>query len=128
PVRFVRWAALAKWSLLGLVFIAFVYLFRADRVSGGWPSLVRAATGVAYGVAGVLALGGLVDVRCLGWVGYPLMAAVCLQLVLHVAAHRELAAAWGLRLATRAAKAPSLSLERVLTEEYESLHGPLGRA
>ena len=51
PVRFVRWAALAKWSLLGLVFIAFVFLFRPDRLSGGWPSLARAATGVAYGVA-----------------------------------------------------------------------------
>ena len=125
PVPFVRWAALAKWSLLGLVFITFVFLFRPDRVSGGWPSLVRAVTGLAYGVAGVVALGGLVDVRCLMWTGYPVMAAVCLQLVLHVTAHRELAAAWGLRLAARASAAPSLSLERVLTEEYESLHGPL---
>src|SRR4029453_5580510 len=34
PVRFVRWVALAKWSLLGLVFITFVFLFRPDRVSG----------------------------------------------------------------------------------------------
>jgi hypothetical protein len=126
PVRFVRWAALAKWSLLGLVFITFVCLFRPDRVSGGWPSLVRAATGLAYGVAGVAALGGLVDVRCLTWTGYPLMTAVCLQLVLHVTAHRELAAAWGLRRTARASSAPSLSLERVLSEEYESLHGPLG--
>ena len=126
PVRFVRWAALAKWGLLGLAFITFVFLFRPDRVSGRWPSLVRAATGLAYGVAGVAALGGLVDVRCLELVGYPLVAAVCLQLVLHVTAHRELAAAWGLRRAARASSAPSLSLEQVLTEEYERLHGPLG--
>ena len=127
PVPFVRWAALAKWSLLGLVFITFLFLFRPDHLSGRWAALVRAATGLAYGVAGVAALGGLVDVRCLGWVGYPVVAAVVLQLVLHVTAHREFEAARDLRLAARtAASAPSLSLERVLTEEYESLHGPLG--
>src|SRR5678815_2923452 len=34
PARFVRWAALAKWSLPGLVFITFVFLFRPDTRSG----------------------------------------------------------------------------------------------
>ena len=125
PVPFVRWAALAKWSLLGVVFITFVFLFRPDRPAGGGRALVRAATGLAYGVAGVVALGSLVDVRALAWVAYPLAAAVVLQLLLHLVAHREFAAARDLRLAARAASAPSLSLERVLAEEYERLHGPL---
>ena len=47
--RFVRWAALAKWSLLGLVFITFVFLFRPDRVSGRWPSLAVGPLGTANG-------------------------------------------------------------------------------
>ena len=126
PVAFVRWAALAKWSLLGVVFITFVFLFRPDHLSGGWRSLVRAATGLAYGLAGVAALGGLLDVRLLTWAGRLAMASVVLQAVLHLAAHREFAAARDLRLAARASAAPSLSLERVLTEEFGSLHGPLG--
>src|SRR6188474_2164213 len=46
PVPFVRWAALAKWSLLGIVFVTFVFLFRPDHLSGGWRGLVRAATGL----------------------------------------------------------------------------------
>src|SRR4030095_12915230 len=50
-VPFVRCAARAKWSLLGSVFITFVFLFRPDRFSGGWRGLLRAATGLAYGVA-----------------------------------------------------------------------------
>src|SRR4026209_2925257 len=53
PVPFVRWAALAKWSLLRLVFVTFLFLFRPAHLSGGWRGLVRAATGLAYGVAGV---------------------------------------------------------------------------
>src|SRR5439155_1585963 len=42
PVPLVRWAGLTKWGLLGVVFIALVFLFRPDRVSGQWPSLLRA--------------------------------------------------------------------------------------
>ena len=127
PVRFVRWAALAKWSLLGLVFIAFLFLSRriaypaVGRRSCAWrPGSRTAWRAWSRSV-------GLVDVRYLEWVGYPVVAAVCLQLVLHLTAHRKLEAARYLRLAARASAAPSLSLERVLSEEYESLHGPLGR-
>src|SRR4029453_18506425 len=76
PVPFVRWAALAKWSLLGMVSVTFVFLFRPDPLSGGWRGLLRAATGLAYGVAGVAALGGLVDRRILAWAGPPRMGAV----------------------------------------------------
>jgi hypothetical protein len=128
PVPFVRWAALAKWSLLGVVFVTFVFLFRPDHVSGGWRALVRAATGLAYGVAGVVALGGLVDVRSLVWIGPPLAAAVLLQLLLHLTAHDEFRAARDQRLARRVSTAPSLSLEQVLAEEYARIHGPLGAA
>ncbi|HKA62366.1 MAG TPA: hypothetical protein VKH83_08060 [Methylomirabilota bacterium] len=128
PVPFVRWAALAKWSLLGIVFITFVFLFRPDRLSGGWRGLLRVATGLAYGVAGVAALGGLVDVRILAWAGPPLMAAVLLQLLLHLTAHGEFRATRDQRLAARVSTAPSLPLEQVLAEEYERIHGPLGAA
>jgi hypothetical protein len=128
PIAFVRWAALAKWSLLGVVFITFLFLFRPDRLSGGWQRLVCAATGLAYGVAGVVALGGLVDVRSLAGVAYPLSAAVLLQLLLHLTAHDAFRAARDQRLAARVSTAPSLSLEQVLAEEYERLHGPLGGA
>ena len=122
----IRWAARAKWGLLGLAFVCFVVLFRPDRVSGGPAALVRAATGLAYGAAGAVALAGLVDVRCLAWTSYPLMAAVGLQLALHVLAHRELEAARDLRRAARASAAPSLTLAQVLAEEYAALHGPPG--
>ena len=128
PVPFVRVAALAKWSLLGVVFITFVFLFRPDRLSGGWRGLLRAATGLAYGVTGVAALGGLVDVRSLAWAGPPLMAAVLLQGLLHLLAHGEFRAARDQRLATRIPTAPSLSLQQVLADEYERIHGPLGAA
>ena len=128
PVPFVRWAALAKWSLLGIVFVTFVFLFRPDHLSGGWRGLLRAATGLAYGVAGVAALGGLVDVRLLAWAGPPLMAAVLLQLLLHLLAHDEFRATRDQRLAARVSTARSLVLEQVLAEEYERIHGPLGDA
>src|SRR5262245_47977342 len=105
----IRWAARAKWGLLGLAFVCFVFLFRPDRVSGGPVAVVRAATGLAYGAAGVTALAGLVDVRSLAWTSYPLMAAVGLQLALHVLAHREFEAARDLRRAARASSAPSLT-------------------
>jgi hypothetical protein len=126
PLSFVRWAALAKWGLLGLVFLAFVVLLRPDRVSGSWPSVVRAATGLAYGVAGVTATAGVIDVHTLPWAVGAIVAAVALQLVLHLTAPREFEAVRDRRLAARASSAPSLSLEQILTEEYESLHGPLG--
>ena len=128
PVPFVRVAALAKWTLLGVVFITFVFLFRPGRLSGGWRGLLRAATGLAYGLTGVAALGGLVDVRSLTWAGPPLMAAVLLQLLLHLLAHGEFRAARDQRLAARISTAPSLSLQQVLAEEYERIHGPLGAA
>jgi hypothetical protein len=128
PIPFVRWAALAKWSLLGVVFVTFVFLFRPGRLSGGWRGLLRVATGLAYGVAGVAALAGLVDVRALRWAGYPLVVAVLLQLLLHLVAHGEFWATRDRRLAARATTAPSLSLEQILAEEYERIHGPLGAA
>ena len=121
----IRWAARAKWGLLGLVFVCFVVLFRPDRVSGGAASLLRAATGLAYGAAGATALAGLVDVRWLAWTSPALMAAVGLQLALHAVAHPEFEAARDARRAARAPSAPSLTLAQVFAEEYTALHGPL---
>ena len=70
-------------------------IVQPHRVSGRWTSLLRAATGLAYGVAGVACLSWLVNPRFVEW-----------------AARRE-------------PSEGSLSVERVLTEEYECLHGPL---
>ena len=95
PRPIVQWAGLTKWGLLSIVFLTFVLLFWPHRVSGRWTSLLRAATGLAYGVAGVACLSWLVNPRFVEW-----------------AARRE-------------PSEGSLSVERVLTEEYECLHGPL---
>jgi len=125
PLPLVQWAGLTKWGLLGIVFLSFVLLFRPHRVSGRWASLLRAATGLAYGVAGVMCLCGLVNPRFVEWAAFPIVVAVFLQLVLHVVAHGEFEALGNSRAASREPSEGSLSVERVLTEEYECLHGPL---
>jgi len=121
----VQWAGLTKWWLLGVVFVAFAFLFRPDRPSGGWRPLLRAATGLAYGVAGLAFLAGLYDPRFVEWGTGPMVVAVLLQLVLHAAAHAEFAALGNQRGGSEPEPATaSLSVERVLREEYECLRGP----
>src|SRR5229473_1187356 len=75
PLPLVQWAGLTKWGLLGIVFLTFVLLFRPHRVSGRWTSLLRAATGLAYGVAGVVCLSGLVNPRFVEWAAFPIVVA-----------------------------------------------------
>lgn len=121
----VQWAGLTKWWLLGVVFIAFAFLFRPDRPSGGWRSRLRAATGLAYGVAGLAFLVGRWDPRFIEWGALPMIVAVLLQLALHAAAHDEFAALGSQPGRSEAEPATaSLSVERVLREEYECLRGP----
>ncbi len=130
PPSAIPWLARAKWGLLGLAFVLLVFLFRPDRLSARPSSIVRIATGLSYGLAGAGYLGGvLLHPRLLEWAMGPTVAAVLLQLVLHVTAHGEFERARdALRpLAPRDPSARSLSLEEVLREEYESLHGPLSR-
>ena len=136
PLPLVRWAGLTKWGLLGLVFLAFVLLFRPDRLSGGWKVWLRAATGVAYGLAGLLCV---IGVLCSIWFAgsrfvelamTPLVAAVLLQFVLHAVAHQEFTTLrWHLASQPGAAEG-RLAFEQVLREEFERLHNepPAGGA
>jgi len=125
PLPLVRWAGLTKWTLLGFVFLAFVSLFRPHRVSGSWQAWLRAATGVAYGVAGVLCLVGLVMPRFVQYAMNPLAVAVLLQLALHAVAPAEFTGRRRPHASQQDVTDVSLSVEQVLREEFVCLHGPL---
>ena len=118
----IRWAGRTKWGLLGIVFVLLGLLFRPDRASNRRSSFLLAVTALAYGVAGVACLLGALVPRVLPWSVYPLVIAVLLQLVVHLFAHREFVALRSRR--TARPSDTSLTLEQVLTEEYERLHGP----
>jgi hypothetical protein len=121
----IRGAALTKWALLGLAFVAFVFLF----CPGHWPrrpaSLVLAATALAYGLAGAAFLAGLVDPRFVGRGAALMGVAVLLQLVVHLAFHGDFVAHARRRRAGQHGPSTRLSLEQVLKEEFECLHQPL---
>ena len=122
PLPLVRWAGLTKWGLLGLVFLGFVLLFRPDRLSGGWKAWLRATTGVAYGLAGLLCVIGLATPRFVQSAMGPLVVAVLLQLVLHAVAHTEFASLRRHRASQPDAGEGRLSVDQVLREEFAHLH------
>jgi hypothetical protein len=121
----IRCAGLTKWALLGLAFVALVLLFRPCRRSGWLTFLVLAATALAYGLAGLAFVAGLVDPRFVGWGTVPMVVAVFLQLVVHLAFHDDFVAHAQRWRAGHREASTSLSLEQVLREEFERLHPPL---
>jgi hypothetical protein len=121
-VWLIRWAGLTKWALLGLVFLAFSFLFWPDSMTGRWGAFLFAATTLAYGVAGLAYLAGPFAPHFVQWAVTPLVIAVLLQLLVHLTAHGELQALHARRY-PRPQPADSLTLADVLREEYARLHG-----